>query len=78
MLGKDHSRALLGAYTMTGCDHIGTFSGLTKARCFNVFLGLDAKADEKILDALSSLGTKISLDSAHIQSLTRFVVDCCM
>ena len=35
VLGKEHSRALLGAFIMTGCDHIGVIKGLTKSRCFN-------------------------------------------
>ena len=74
VLGKEHSRALLGAFIMTGCAHIGVFKGLTKSRCFNVFLEIESATYGTILDALSCLGTSISLSTFQIKALTRFVI----
>ena len=36
---------------MTGCDHIGVFKGLTKSRCFNVYLEIESVTNGTVLDA---------------------------
>ena len=56
---------------MTRCDHVGTFLGITKARCTKVFL--EAK-DQQILDALDDLGNSVILSEDIVKNLTRFVI----
>ena len=51
-IGQEHSDALLGFHTLTGCDQAGRFNGKSKAFWWKHFL----TADKYILDAISQLG----------------------
>ena len=71
-LGQERAEAILGAYVSTGCDHIGRFNGITKARCFNVFMELSPNGSP--LRALSSLGNTETLSPRVVSGLTAFVI----
>ena len=66
-----NTRALLGAYVLTGCDHIGSFAGISKARCFQEFLNI---TEAPIIEALSSLGNSERLEHESIENITKFVM----
>ena len=52
-LGEKRASAIIGFHSFTGCDDMsGRFAGRSKDWCFKVFMS----CDNKILDALASLG----------------------
>ena len=69
-LGESRAKGLLGAYVSTGCDQIGKFSSVTKARAFTVFI----QGPDIIADGLSQLGQDISeVSDSALNAVTNYV-----
>ena len=73
-LGHNKSMGLLGVYVLTGCDHVGSFNTITKARCLKVFQNLDESNDADIISALKSIGHAQTLTDSQVAALSRFVL----
>lgn len=73
-LGRSKAMALLGSYVCTGCDHIGRFGSISKARAFKVFSELDEHTRNIVLGSLQSLGTSTVLSETHIINISRYVI----
>ena len=69
-LGEQKAKGLLGAYVCTGCDQIGKFNSVTKARALAVFM----ECPLSIADGLSQLGQDMGevRDDAS-NAVTRYV-----
>ena len=70
-LGEDKAKGLLGAYVVTGCDQIGKFNSITKARAFTVFMD----SSTLITNGLSQLGQVISNVSVEISDAVTLYVN---
>ena len=69
-LGEHKAKGLLGAYVCTGCDQIGKFNSITKARALAVFLDCPMI----IVNGLSQLGDELSVVSeGTLNAVTRYV-----
>ena len=71
-LGEEKSKALLGSFVMTGCDHIGSINGITKQRSFNTYMQLTGHSWS--VRALSRLGNSEHISAIDIEGLTEYVI----
>ena len=64
----------LGVYIYTGCDQIGKFNTITKARAFQTYLMILDENRTAILNSLIQLGQETAVSTEIIHGLTKFAI----